>query len=300
MTISYLIAVLLIVTALIPGIKTRYRLTLLELLICVLLLVAPLSLTRDVPQYQEIFKNFLGIPSFPEVLVRVMLATCFIGILEVMTRSGFSMGSIITFVFLAIPTVAANQLRLSFAILVMLYLSNRLRGISNVLVGSLIHQSLVLNLLLPQVNESCRYYGRRLVILLVFCSVAIINLPSTIETLLPFLGNVETYLTAKEISDIYDQKNYFDGIEFVFYFLFVSILVRSVWPAVAVGAAFVTAKALTDIPTVITMRLFELFCLLFLLSSFRALNIRLIPVLMFGIILFARFYLHYSTMPMSN
>lgn len=296
MTFSYLIVVLLIVASLLPGVTARNRLTLLELLILVLLLAAPLSLTRDVPAYQKIFESFMGIPSFPEMLVRLMMATVFIGTLEVMVRVGFSMGSIITFVFLAVPTVACNQLRLSLAIFIMLILMHRFRGIRGVFLALLIHQSLVLQLFMPQINENRRRYVMRLIILFVLCGAVIGNLQSIIPLLLPHLGNVAEYLHAKEYSAIYDMTNPLQGIEFPFFFLFVSLQARSIRPVVVVGIAFISTRLLTGLPIVITMRFFELFCLLYLFSSLRAMKIRPIPVLMFGLILLARFYLHYSRM----
>jgi hypothetical protein len=296
MIFSYLIAVLLTVAALLPGVTARKRLTLLEILILMLLLAAPLSLARDVPKYQEIFKSFLDISSVPEVLVRLMMAAVFIGILEVMIRIGFSLGSIITFIFLAIPTVACNQLRLSLAIFVMLILAHCLRGIPGVLLASLIHQSLILQLFMPQLNENRRRYVMRLIILFLLCGVIIINIRSMISSLLPYLGNVATYLHAKEISGVYDMANPLEGIEFPFFFLFVGLQARSVRPAVVVGVVFGLTRLLTGLPTVITMRFFELFCLLFLFSSLRVMKIRPVPVIMFGLILLARFYLHYSSL----
>lgn len=292
--------ILLTFTALIPGFKMRTRLILLESLIFALLVMAPWSLTRDVPQYKEIFENSLAISSFPEIFVRFMLAACFIGNLEIMFRSGFSIGSIITFIFLAIPTVAANQLRLSLAILAMLLLAKYSKGIISTMVGTLIHQSLALNLFIPQKSESRANYSARLFVLAGFCIIALTNMENIINVLLPYLGNVGTYLNAKEISDIYDETNYLQGIEFPLFFLFVSFQARSAWPLVVVGIAFVIAKTLTDLPTVMTMRFFELFCLLYLFSYLRALKPRTIPIIMFGIILLARLYLHYSLTPELN
>ena len=87
------------------------------------------------------------------------------------------------------------------------------------------------------------------------------NLDGIIAFLLPHLGNVATYLNAKEMSDIYDETNIYQGIEFPFIFIFVGIQARSVWPAILVSAAFITVKALTEFPTVITMRFIKpVFC----------------------------------------
>lgn len=282
--------------SLVPRIKPRDRLTIIELLILFLLMVAPWSLMRDVPQYMIIFEKYFDTSGFPEVFVRLMLAACFIGGLEVMFRTGFSMGSITTYAFLAIPTIACNQLRLSFAIFVLLLVQSRWSDIRGVIAGGLIHQSLILGLFLPQRNESQRRYSVRLAFLAVFGSVLIINLEGIVGVLLPYLGNVGTYLNAKEISDIYDVDNYFQGIEFPLFFFFVGLQARSLLPAILVAAVFFASKALTELPTVITMRFFELFCLLFLFSRLHNLKSRPLPVLMFGIILLGRFYFHYSVM----
>lgn len=296
MVFSYLIVVLLTVVALLRGVTPRNRLTLIELLIVMLLLTAPLSLVRDVPKYKEIFESFLGIPEFPELLIRIVFATIFLGTLEVMIRIGFSIGSVITFVFLAIPTVACNQLRLSLAIFVMLIVEHRLRGIRGVLLASLIHKSIIIGLFLPQLNENRRHYIKRLIVLFALCGTVVVNLEPIMTLLLPHLGNVATYLYAKEISNIYDMNNQLNGIEFPLFFLFVSLQSRSVRPAVVVGVVFVLTRLLVGLPNVITMRFFELFCLLFLFSNLRAMKIRPIPVLAFGFILLVRFYLHYSVM----
>lgn len=206
------------------------------------------------------------------------------------------MGSITTYVFLAIPTIACNQLRLSFAIFVLLLLQGRWGNIRSVIAGSLIHQSLVLGLFIPQRSENQGRYGVRLAFLAVFCGALIINVEDIFGAMLPYLGNVEIYLNAKEISNIYDVDNYFQGIEFPLFFLFVSLQARSVFPAILVASVFLASKALTELPTVITMRFFELFCLLFLFSRLHNLKSRTLPALMFGLILLGRFYYHYSIM----
>lgn len=295
MAYSYFIVVLLTLAALVPGVKERNRLTLIEALVLLLLLVAPLSLMRDVPQYITIFESLLGGDGFPEMIVRLMLAASFIGGLEVMFRTGFSMGSITTYVFLALPTVACNQLRLSFAIFVYLLLQGRWNDVRSVFAGSLIHQSLVLGLFMPQRTEGRRSYSVRVALLGVIVAIVIFNIEAIVGAILPYLGNVGVYLNAKEISDVYDMGNYLQGLEFPLFFIFVGMQARSSFPAIVVGAAFVVTRMLAELPTVITMRFFELFCLLFLFSSLHNLKARLIPTLMFGSILLGRLYLHYSS-----
>lgn len=297
MALSYLIAILLTLVAAAPKIRARERLTLMELLIFVLVMTSPWSLTRDVPQYMENFENFLDIDSFPEIVVRLMMAGTFIGGMEVMFRSDFSIGSIIAYAFLAIPSVACNQLRLSLALLVLLLLMRKTRSIGSVLAGSLIHQSLVLYLFMRLPDEPGRRYALRIALLAGVAAAILLNFETLLGLLLPYLGNVGVYLHAKEISDLYDETNLFEGIEFPFFYGLVSLQARSPRPAIAVGLAYALTKVLTMLPSVITMRFFELFCILYLFSKLRHLKHRTVPIVLFGLVLLARFYLHYSVMP---
>jgi len=297
MTLTYLIAILLTLIAAVPNIRPRDRLTMLELLIFVLQMTAPWSLMRDVEQYQVDFATYLDINDFPEIIVRLLMAGAFIVGMEVMFRSDFTICSIITYVFLALPTVGCNQLRLSCALLVLLILLKKTRSIGSVLAGSLIHQSLVLYLFMPLHEEEGWGYLLRLSLLLTVASAIFINVESILNTFIPYLGNLGVYLQAKDISDMYDVTNNFDGIEFPIYFSIVSLQARSRQPLIAVVAAFALTKILTMLPSVILMRFFELFCILYLFSKLRHLDHRPVPIVLLGLMLLARFYLHYSIMP---
>jgi hypothetical protein len=115
-----------------------------------------------------------------------------------------------------------------------------------------------------------------------------------VASILPYLGNMETYLNAKEISTMYELSNKLDGIEYVVFYLVVGLLSSRIKPAVGVIFLFLVSRELTFLPSVIIGRLFELSCVVVFYEYYRGIKNDTYIILFSFALLIARLHLHYS------
>jgi hypothetical protein len=131
-------------------------------------------------------------------------------------------------------------------------------------------------------------------ILLVFIQLYYkINFEDIFREILPYLGNLSTYIKVSEISDIYVSRNFFEGIEFLLFFIFISWNNLKKYELIGLVLIYVFFKNL-DIPSVILLRLYELGCYLIFLLRYKFIKLNFIEFSLISCLLLLRFQYHYQ------
>ena len=266
----------------------RVHISILQIVSILILYNAPKTLLRDLDVYIIDIGELTG-HDINETIVLLLMIVSWSLFLRLLRIYNYSIASIYGFYVLAFPTLACNQLRLLFALLIFLIFSNR-KSIFQFVYPVLIHKSMLIVVFIKTLKLK-KYFLVFLVLFILFFINT--NFEDIFIEILPYLGNLSTYINASEISNIYVSRNFFEGIEFPLFFIFISWNNYKKYELIGLVLIYIYFKNL-DIPSVILLRLYELGCYLIFLLRYKRIKLNFIEFSLISCLLLLRFIYHYQ------